>query len=148
MVKSLRWREIPDNLKGRIIDQSGSIPSNQVKEPKEAKYHNVKNEYQGIQFDSLKETAYYKKLLILQKYGEVVKIELQPEYPYIITYCLPLPSDQGNNLIQKVKYIADFLVTYADGHVEIADVKGIKTAIYRRKKRIVEKLYSLKITEI
>lgn len=46
------------------------------------------------------------------------------------------------------KYLLDFAVEYADGHVEYIDVKGVKTDIYRLKKKLVEACYPIKITEI
>jgi hypothetical protein len=38
--------------------------------------------------------------------------------------------------IASIKYKADFLVTYADGHQEIEDVKGFSTPVYKLKKRM------------
>lgn len=46
------------------------------------------------------------------------------------------------------KYIADFEVIYADGRVEIIDVKGMKTSIYNLKKKLVEALHDIKIIEV
>ena len=46
------------------------------------------------------------------------------------------------------KYIADFKVTYADGRVEIVDVKGVRTDVYRLKKKLVEAQYGITIVEV
>ncbi|MNC74776.1 hypothetical protein D3C75_1261930 [compost metagenome] len=51
--------------------------------------------------------------------------------------------------VSSIKYKADFLVTYADGHQEIEDVKGYKTAVYQLKKRMfMIKFPDLQIKEI
>ena len=39
-------------------------------------------------------------------------------------------------------------MTYGDGRIEYVDVKGVKTDIYRIKKKLVEALYSIKIKEV
>lgn len=48
----------------------------------------------------------------------------------------------------KTKYICDFVVFWADGFVTFEDVKGFKTETYILKKKIVESLYPIEITEI
>lgn len=47
-----------------------------------------------------------------------------------------------------VTYRCDFAVFYNDGRVEFEDVKGVKTPMYRLKKKQVEQLYPVKILEI
>ena len=44
-------------------------------------------------------------------------------------------------------YYLDFLVEYADGHIEHHDVKGFATPVYKLKKRLVEAVYAIKIME-
>ena len=137
------------HLKDKVIHNNVlSVPSEEPKKPGKSKYHNVKCEYRGISFDSMKERDYYIKLELLKRSGEITKIELQPEYPYIITYSLPLPGDKSKAMVQKAKYIGDFRITYPDGSIEVIDAKGIKTAIYRRKKGIIRKLYDIEIQEV
>lgn len=48
----------------------------------------------------------------------------------------------------KVKYLCDFLVFWNTGEVTIEDVKGFKTKDYILKKKQVEELYPITITEI
>lgn len=45
-------------------------------------------------------------------------------------------------------YMLDFEVTYDEPRVEYVDCKGMKTAIYNIKKKLVEALYPIKILEI
>jgi len=103
--------------------------------PKKSKYKAKKVVFDGIKFDSLKECARYKQLMILQKAGSVIKIELQPRYDIIINskFC--------------GFYKADFKVYYSDGRIDLEDVKGIKTTVYNLKKKIVEAMYNIKIIE-
>jgi hypothetical protein len=144
-----RWKGIPDNLKDRVIDDDKAV----IEPPKKpSKYHNVKCEYNGIRFDSKKEMNFYITLMVLKNAGQIKEIELRPEFPYVINYSLPEKDTNhyllgGETLSRKAKYIGDFRVTYTNGQVAVFDVKGVKTAIYRRKKKIVERLYGIEIIE-
>jgi len=103
---------------------------------KKSKYKAKKVVFDGIKFDSIKECNRYKQLLLMQKAGEVVKIELQPRYDIII----------NSNFCGFYK--ADFKLYYSDGRIDIEDVKGMKLPIYNLKKKIVEAMYNIKIIEI
>lgn len=104
------------------------------------KYGNKKTEYNGIVYDSKKEAQRAVELDLLQKSVnpdyKVVKIERQPKFKVEIN---------GKYICT---YIADFKVTYADGRIEIEDVKGYRNSIYILKKKLVEALYKIKIIEI
>ena len=108
------------------------------------KYHNIKTEISGIKFDSKKESKYFNDLTLLKKSKHIIDFKLQPEFEYYITYSHPLKS---NTFTVKRKYIADFKIYNLDGSIEIWDVKGFKTAIYKQKKKIIEKIYGIKIIE-
>ena len=105
------------------------------KEEIESKYKNKKTVVDGIEFDSQKEANYYAKLKLLQRAGEVKEIELQPEFEL-----LPRFKKNGKTY-RPIKYIADFKVTYSDGRVEIVDVKGHKTEVFRLKEKMFEYQY-------
>jgi len=101
----------------------------------ESKYKNRKVVVDGIEFDSQKEADYYAELKLLQKAGEIKEIELQPKFEL-------LPGFKKNGrTFRAITYTADFKVTYADGHVEIIDVKGIKTEVFKLKRKIFEFQY-------
>jgi len=51
---------------------------------KTSKYRAVKTVVNGITFDSKKEAAYYNTLLLLKRAGEITKIDLQPEFKYMM----------------------------------------------------------------
>lgn len=110
----------------------------EYKRVKRNKYNAQKTVVDGITFDSKAEAEYYCALKLLKKAGEVKSIELQPEFEL-------LPGEEGK---RPVKYIADFRVTYSDGKVEIIDVKGVRTDVYKLKKRLVEHKYGIEIKEV
>ena len=88
----------------------------------------------GITFDSKAEAGRYLELKRLRDEGSVVQFLRQN------------PSVQ---LPGKSRYVADFMVFWSDGAVTIEDVKGFRTAEYRRKKKVFEEEYApLTITEI
>jgi len=111
------------------------------------KFHAIKTVIDGIKFDSKKEANYYRQLLLQKnaknKHDRVESIELQPRFDYLIEY-----SANGKTYKKKAFYRADFLVVYADFRAEVVDVKGMKTATYKRKKKIIESLYDFKIIEV
>jgi hypothetical protein len=87
----------------------------------------------GITFDSKKEAKRYTELKLLHEMGEVVVFLMQ------VPFRLP-----GG-----VRYRADFLVFWSTGEVTVEDVKGMRTAEYKAKKKMVEELYApVVITEI
>ena len=109
---------------------------------KAAKYGNVKTVIDGIKFDSRKEATFYGKLKLMKRAGEILDFEMQPEFEYYVSF---VANDRKFGYIRK--YIADFKVIFPDGRTEIWDVKGVKTAIYKQKKKIIEKLYGIEIIE-
>lgn len=104
------------------------------------KYGNLKTEYNGYIYMSGKEAKYAMLLDKLKKahnvYDRVDYFENQPPFQIIL------------NGVKICKYYGDFKVFYCDGRVEIIDVKGVKTQLYRLKKRLVEAQYGIKIKEV
>jgi hypothetical protein len=102
-----------------------------------AKYGNRKTEVDGFLFDSLAEAARYSGLKLMEFAKEIDGLELQPKYPIDIN---------GKHICN---YFADFRYwDYATGAYVIEDVKGVKTAVYKLKKRLVEAQYDIKIVEV
>ena len=83
----------------------------------------------GIRFDSKKEATYFGQLKLRQKAGEVVMFLRQ------VPFHLP-----GG-----VRYVVDFQEFHADGSVHFIDVKGMQTADFKMKKKMVEDLYPVEI---
>ena len=80
-------------------------------------------------FDSKLEAKYNEFLLWLRHCGEVLFFLRQ------VPFHLP-----GG-----VKYVVDFQVFYQDGRIEFVDVKGMETASFKMKKKMVEDLYPIPI---
>lgn len=100
--------------------------------PVRHKFHARPTVHDGIRFDSKKEAARYETLKLLQTAGEVVFFLRQTRFH--------LP---GN-----VSYLCDFLVFWADDHVSVEDVKGMRTEAYKRAKKQVEAVYPIEIEEL
>lgn len=100
-----------------------------VKPIHHSKYHARKIEKYGRTWDSLKELREYERLLMLQRAGEIMDIELQPQFE------LQPKFTYGGKTERAITYKADFKVTYNDGRIEIIECKGYKTRDYvlRRK---------------
>lgn len=137
-----RWKgKLPDKITPRVINPDGHALAEHTKK---SKYGSKKTEVDGIVFDSKREANFYQELLMLKRAGEVINIERQVKYPYFATYS----RDDGIVTFTKPGfYKADFVVTYKDGHKDVVDIKGFATAIYRKKKKIIEKLYGIEIIE-
>lgn len=90
----------------------------------------------GHLFDSLKEAKRYAELKLLQKAGEIAGLTYQIRYPLVV----------GEQLV--ATYVADFLYCEANGAMVIEDVKGVRTPVYRIKKKLLEALYGIRIQEV
>jgi len=95
----------------------------------------------GIRFASRKEAARYQELLNLHNAGEIGPVLCQPCFPIAVV------NPQGEE-VPICRYYADFSYEDKAGNVIIEDVKGFKTPVYQLKKKLVEALYGIKITEI
>ena len=114
--------------------------------PKTSKYKAKKCVYNGVTYDSIKEGNYAKQLDLLLKASKICNLERQVKYKWIETHTI---NFTGNEIQFKRSYIADFV--YYDiekQEVIVCDVKGFRTSEYLKKKKIVEKIFDIKITEI
>jgi hypothetical protein len=117
------------------------------KEPRKMthKYRAVKTVVDGIEFPSKREANRYKELMLLKRAGVVKEIELQPAYELMPGFTHPATGKR----VRPTKYIADFLITYEDGHQEIEDTKGMRTEAYNLKKKMFMHRYpNLSIKEV
>lgn len=104
-----------------------------------SKYNSKKTEYNGFIYDSKKEANYAQTLDLLKKaLGKDRVAYYEQQIPYVCVV-------NGKKICT---YKADFKVVYDDGRIEIVDVKGFKTAIYRLKKKLVEAIFCIKIIEV
>ena len=114
----------------------------------------------GIRFHSTKEAARYGELKLLLKAGDARQLRLQPRYALI-----PLTGDPRGlrdvnaatwtmKVLPVAYYVADFEYEESDrgyGGIKwslvVEDSKGVKTEVYKLKKRWFEAQYGIRIRE-
>jgi hypothetical protein len=132
-----------------------------------SKYGAVKTEIDGIVFASKAEARRYAELRLLEKAGEITRLQIQPKFDIYVevrTVAERLKAAarrlrKQNPDLPRVKvctYVADFAydqktlsASENDHYVRVVeDVKGMKTPVYRLKKKLVEAQYGIEITEV
>ena len=93
------------------------------------KYNAKKVEVDGIVFSSKAESVYDEHLLELMHDGVVESFEMQKPYTLLDKF----PHPKTGKTIRAIKYVPDFEVIYTDGRVEVVDVKGMQTDVFRMK---------------
>ena len=122
-----------------------------------SKYHNRKVIIDGIEFDSEKEGKRYNELKVLAKAGEISDLRLQVKYELIPAqyemkdeWVSPTRVQQKEVCVERaVNYIADFV--YRDTMTEetvVEDVKGMRTEVFRLKKKLMRWRYGIEIKEV
>ena len=118
---------------------------------KKSKYNSIKTGG----YDSRKEAKRAGELKLLERAGEIsnlreqVKFELVPVQHMIIK----TTSKMGRICMKEVcveracNYFADF-VYVKDGETVVEDVKGMRTEVYRIKKKLMLFIHSIKIKEL
>lgn len=109
-----------------------------------SKFKNTKTEVDGITFASKKEAARYQELKLMEKAGQISSLVLQPKFEIQL------------NGIKVCTYIADFCYNDFQKHLSgksatvavVEDVKGVRTAVYRLKKKLVKAQYGIEIQEV
>ena len=108
------------------------------------KYHNKKVIYNGIKFDSKKERARFITLKQLEKAGIIKELELQKKFLLQEGY-----TNAKGKRIRPIYYIADFYYyDYINNKWVVEDVKGVRTDVYKLKKKLFEYKYNLTIDEL
>ena len=113
--------------------------------PGKSKYGNRKVIIDGEKFDSLKEAARWQELKWLQRAGEIR--ELRRQVPFVI---IPTQRDENGRVIEKqVTYIADF-VYYEKNSLRstVEDVKGVRTEVYKLKRKLMLYRNGIRIKEV
>ena len=112
-----------------------------------SKYRNRKVETPDGTFDSVKEFSRWQELKLLQRAGEIY--DLQRQVPFVL---IPKQKDEHGKVVEReLKYIADFVYLANDGtgwRRVVEDVKGLKTEVYRIKKKLMLYRNGIKIQEV
>jgi len=103
-----------------------------------SKYNAIKTTVDGITFDSRKEASRYTELKLLSQAGEIRELRRQ----------VPFELIPKRGKLRAIRYVADFV--YADNHGNdiVEDVKGMKTQVYKLKKRMMLEKYGIEIQEV
>jgi len=101
-----------------------------------SKYHSVSVWYNGERFDSRKECHRWQELKLLEKAGQIKNLRRQVKYELI-------PKQDGE---RSCDYYADFVYD-ENGQTVVEDCKGVRTDVYRIKRKLMLYRYGVKIRE-
>ena len=109
-----------------------------------SKYGNRKTEVDGILFDSAKEARRYGELDLMLKAGEIRDLRLQVPFELI-----PAQRDERGRIKERaVNYVADFVYTTREGILVVEDAKGMRTDVYKLKKKMMLYFKNIEIKEV
>ena len=95
-----------------------------------------KRTYNGIVFDSVLEMRYYRDIILPGvESGNVKKYELQKKYVLIDGF------QRNGKRVLPITYVADFYVEYADGHIQVVDIKGMPDTTAKLKRKLFWYVY-------
>jgi hypothetical protein len=107
-----------------------------------SKYRNQKTTVDGVTFDSKREADRYQALMLEMKAGQIAGLELQPRFALHV-------YDAKGALRVIGEYRADFAYINPRSKVRvIEDAKGMRTALYKWKKKHVEAEYGVLVVEV
>ena len=107
-----------------------------------SKFNNQKVIVDGITFDSKHEAEIYSQLKALQRCNMISNLQLQVPFILLEKYRI------NNRTVREIKYIADFTFINSEGQLEVWDAKGVRTDVYKLKKKIFEYRYGIEIKEV
>ena len=113
-----------------------------------SKYKNKPVSVDNIRFASLREAQRYKELTLIQKAGKIENLRLQ--VPYELIPAQYAEVDGKKKCIERsVKYLADFM--YYDKEKNewiVEDAKGVRTEVYKLKRKLMLSVYGIQIHEV
>ena len=102
-----------------------------------SKYGAKRTEFKGRMFDSRAEQQRAIQLEMLTMAGDVRDVEYQPSFDLVV------------NGATVGRYVADFrYVDVATGRTVVEDVKGVKTPVYRLKKKLMKAIHCIDVQEV
>lgn len=129
--------------------------------PNASKYHARRTEVDGIPFASKREAGRYQVLKARMAAGDVRRLKCQPRYalyPLVLLGADVKNANAGepsNRRVLIAEYVADFEYEESDrGYggitwaLVVEDVKGVRTDLYKLKKRWFEAQYGMTIREV
>lgn len=107
-----------------------------------SKYKNIKTTVLGKTFSSKHEAYRYRELKILLDAGEISDLQLQVPYELIPSFKLEGETYRG------IKYVADFVYKDKNGNIVVEDAKGMRTEVYKLKRKLMAYVHKIKIKEV
>jgi hypothetical protein len=107
-----------------------------IRKTKQSKYRNVKTTVDGITFASKREANRYAELKLMEAAGEIELLGTQVRFEIVVN---------GEKI---GAYVADFSYWDKDGNNVVEDAKGVRTPVYKLKKKLVKALYGVDIQEV
>ena len=136
VVESVNWTEeqLSDFYKRRGISKQPK-----KSKPSKSKYGNKRTKVNNITFASKHEAERYAELRLLEKAGEITALMLQVKFVLIKASAI---NNEGY-------YLADFVYfnTKTRSFV-VEDAKGMKTEIYKIKKKLMYDKHGIEIQEV
>lgn len=106
-----------------------------------SKYHNKRTTINGITFDSRKEAQRYSELCLMQRAGKIKDLRRQVRYEIV-----PKVGKE-----RATYYVADFVYAEKQGDIwqtVVEDTKGVKTDVYRLKRKLMLWRHGIEIREV
>lgn len=95
-------------------------------------------------FDSAREARRYGELRLLERQGVIHDLECQVAFELI-----PAQKDKtGKTVERKCSYIADFVYVDGVGDLHVEDAKGMRTEVYKIKRKLMLFKYGIRIEEV
>lgn len=94
-------------------------------------------------YASRKEQRRAAELQLMQRAGLISSLREQVPYELI-----PAQRDADGKLLERAcRYVADFVYTDKDGRTVVEDTKGVRTDVYRIKRKLMLQVYGILISE-
>ena len=99
-----------------------------------SKYHSTPTVIDGIRFDSKAEAERYQELRLLERSGEIADLQCHPRFLLQDAFIYDGKRERA------IYYEADFSFTDHE-NIYVEDVKGVKTEVYKLKRKLFIKKY-------
>lgn len=150
--------DLPEKYQKAVLDQLKAAYGKQ-KARGSSKYHAEKVTVNGITFDSKKEARRYLELTALEQAGKIHDLRRQVKYlliPEQRESCTEIYKSgpkkgqckPGRVLERECAYYADFDYYTEDGTHVVEDAKGVRTEVYRLKKKMLLYTHKIRISEV
>lgn len=109
-----------------------------------SKYRAQKTEVDGITFASKHEARRYIELKYMERAGLISGLQLQRRFTL-----LGAQKDETGKVIERpLTYVADFVYKDQSGRTIVEDAKGMKTDVYKIKRKLMLSIYGIRIVEV